>query len=156
MSDDVVEFYDKGLASLIRALGALTLPKARVGVLGGKTTRTQQGSAETNASIGAKHEFGEENMPIRSFLRMPITNELQKFLENSKAFTPEVLQEVIRSGSIEAWLKKVGVVAEAVVMEAFNTGGFGHWKPSNMANKKNHQTLVETKQLRDSITSEVK
>ena len=146
-----VEFKDFGLKALIDALGK-DLPKAKVGVLGDKNSRKDSNS---NATIGAKHEFGEEGMPIRSFLRMPITNQLQKYLENSKAFTPDVLAEIIKEKSLDAWMKKVGVTAEAVVLEAFNSGGFGEWVPSNMKYKKNHQTLVETKQLRDSITSAV-
>lgn len=153
MSDTIVKFNDKGLQGLIKAFGKRT-PTARVGVLEGHTARKAEGE-ESNAEIGAKHEFGEDGMPMRSFLRMPITEHLQEYLEKSGAFTPAALQEVIRMGSLEKWIAICGVAGEDCVAEAFNTGGFGQWRPSNMENKVLKQTLVETQQLRNSITSEV-
>lgn len=129
-------------------------PVAAVGVMGDHAHRKE--GEETNASIGARHEFGTDKLPIRSFLRVPLTNKMSEFLEKSGAFDQESLDEIIRTGSLEAWVKKIGVVGEAVVLEAFNTGGFGEWKPSDMTHKKVHQTLVETQQLRNSITSEVR
>ena len=68
----------------------------------------------------------------------------------------EALERVIEEGSIQAWIEKVGIVGVETVLEAFATGGFGQCKPSNMDHKKNKQTLVETQQLRNSITSDVK
>lgn len=151
--EKVVELKDKGMNNLIKALKE-NLPTARVGILSGKNART--GAANSNATIGAKHEFGNEGMPIRSFLRMPITDELQKYLEQAGAFDKPTLDAVIKSGSIEKWMEKIGISAVAVVLEAFNTGGFGKWKSSNMALKETKQTLVETQQLKDSISYEVK
>lgn len=156
--DDVVTIKDRGLRQLLAALSPSSIPNVKVGILGDKTARKAQEGSSTvsNAEIGAKHEFGEDGMPMRSFLRMPITSQLQKFLEKSGAFTPEALAEVVKMGSLLPWMEKIGISAEAVVQEAFETGGFGFWQPSNMNFKKNHQTLVETKQLRESITSVVK
>jgi phage gpG-like protein len=143
-------------------------PTAQVGVLGTKNSRDNQAKggtdAQTNAEIGAVHEYGavvdrggiKIRMPIRSFLRMPITEKLSDELGKLGAFTEETLRRVIREKSIKAWVEKVGATAFAVVMEAFDTGGFGKWKPSKMEHKTNQQTLVETRQLRDSITWEVK
>lgn len=124
----------------------------KIGILGGKNARKDGGS---NASIGARHEYGLDGMPQRSFLRMPLNNYLNKALESAGAFDEDTLKEVIKKGNTTPWLKKVAVVAEQVVGDAFATGGFGQWIPSNMAHKTVHQTLVETTQLRDSITSEV-
>jgi hypothetical protein len=129
-------------------------PVARVGVLGDHAARKE--GELTNAQIGAYHEFGTETLPIRSFLRQPITNRLQQFLDKSNAFSKKAMDEVIKSGSLKVYVAKIGVVGEAVVAEAFRTGGFGDWEPSNMTHKKNHETLVETQQLRNSITSDVK
>lgn len=130
-------------------------PHVRLGILGKQGLRKGV-DGPTNAEIGAAHEFGTTTLPIRSFLRMPITEKLKSELEQSGAFDKDTLKEVIQSGSIEAWMKKVGIVGEAIIQEAFATGGFGQWKPSDMSEKKNHQTLVESQQLRNSITSEVK
>lgn len=152
MSEDV-EFNTKGLDKLLKAFK--DIPKARVGILGGKNPRQNGGS---NASVGAKHEFGDpaSGLPIRSFLRVPITEHLQEYLDKSKAFDQDALKKVISESSLREWVAKIGIVAETIVLDGFQTGGFGKWKPSNMLHKKNQQTLVETQQLRNSITSEVK
>lgn len=145
------EFSHKKLDDFIKSLK--NVPVARVGILGDKNSRRDDNS---NASIGIKHEFGQDGMPIRSFLRIPLIDNMQKYLEGTKAFEKSTLNEVLASKTLLPWVKKLGILAEAIIADAFATGGFGKWKPSNMRFKKNHQTLVETQQLRNSITSEVK
>lgn len=145
------EFNDKNLMKMIKALKQV--PQAKVGILGDKNARSKD--KLTNAQIGAKHEFGEDGMPIRSFLRFPISTYLQKYLDNSGAFNKDTLSEVIKLGTIKPWVQKIAITAESIVQEAFATGGFGQWKPSHMEDKKVHLTLVETQQLRNSITSRV-
>lgn len=108
-----------------------------------------------NAEIGTFHEFGTDKLPVRSFLRMPITTQLGKYLKKTKAFDKAALKKILAEGDMVVWLRKVGLIAETVIAEAFDTGGFGQWKPSNMSRKKVQQTLVETQQLRNSISSEV-
>jgi phage gpG-like protein len=151
LSDDT-EFNMTGLEQLLKSLK--NPPVARVGILGNDNART--GDGPSNATIGAYHEFGTTTLPVRSFLRMPITVFLDKKLKSSGAFSKDVLKRVIAGGSLVPWLKLVAVTAEGIVAEAFATGGFGTWVPSDMKYKKNHQTLVETHQLRDSIASEVR
>lgn len=151
MSDDT-ELNMKGLEQMLKSLKSP--PNVRVGIIGDKSPpRTGE---VTNASIGAKHEFGESGMPIRSFLRMPLTLKMQDALDESKFFDPVALKKVVAMGDLTEWMQKIGIVAESVVLDAFDTGGFGQWKPSIMDHKKNQQTLVETGQLRNAITSEVK
>lgn len=150
--NDTIIIKDKGLKQLLKAMKG-TIPVARVGVLGGNGNRTD---AVTNADVGAAHEFGTDKLPVRSFLREPITDNLNKRLQEAGAFDKQNLNEVIRIGSLLPWLQKVAVVANGIVLEAFDTGGFGKWKPSDFSKKKNHQTLVETQQLRNSITWDVK
>lgn len=161
MSDDgAFEYKDHGLNDLLRALGVAEIPQAKVGVLGGKDARA---GGNSNASIGMKHEFGEVvefggktfKLPVRSFLRIPIIENMQKYLENA-GLNDSVVKDAIKSKSMIDFVKKIGLVGEQIVSDAFSSSGFGRWKPSNMAFKKNHQTLVETQQLRNSITSEVK
>ena len=152
MNEPVIQIDDRVLKKLIKAFKN-NIPEVRVGIMAGKSGRKDGGS---NAAIGAKHEFGGDGMPIRSFLRMPLSEHLNKKLESSGAFKEDTIREVIRLGNIRPWCLKLAIVAEGIVQEAFHTGGYGQWKPSNMRFKKNHQTLVETQQLRDSITSVVK
>jgi len=150
-SEFKIEVKDFGLNDLIKSLGE-DIPMAKVGILGGKDVRKDPNN---NSTIGAKHEFGTHGMPVRSFLRIPIIENLQKYLEKSGFFNKEVMLNAIKQKSLVQLISKIGLVGESIVMDAFSTGGFGKWKPSNMKFKKNHQTLVETQQLRNSITSDV-
>lgn len=135
--------------------------KARVGILGSKNVRGKnQGPGMSNSEIGAIHEFGSPSrgIPQRSFLRIPISEHLSKRLASSGAFDKKSLNDAMAKGTFIPWLKKVAVLAEGIVGEAFATGGFGawpEWKDPNYQNNAN-QLLVDTQQLRNSITSEVK
>ncbi len=153
MSGDDTTINTRGLDQLIKAL-KVKVPIARIGILGSKGQR--DGKGPSNAEVGAAHEFGTEHLPIRSFLRVPISEHLNAKMENSRALDEDVLKEVIKSGTVVPWLRKVAALAKGIVDDAFNTGGFGKWKPSNMDHKKTKQTLVETHQLRDSIDWDVK
>jgi hypothetical protein len=153
MNNDAFEFNDKGLKDLIKSLGD-SLPYAKVGILGGKTNRKAQG--ESNATIGRRHEFGTDKLPIRSFLRVPISDKMQKYINSYKGFNEENLKQVIKDKNLSLWIQQLGALAVQIVGEAFNTSGFGKWRPSIMTRKKVRQTLVETTQLRDSIDFEVK
>lgn len=144
-----------GLQRVLKALKGKP-PIARVGILGNSAVRSDAKAGPNNATIGTWHEFGTPFLPVRSFLRVPISENLQKELEKSGAFTPEALAEVVKQKSLRPWVEKMAVLAEGIVSDAFNTGGFGKWKPSDMTRKRVKQTLVETQQLRNSITSEVK
>lgn len=152
MSDETtVELDTKNLDRLTRALKK-RVAQIRVGILkGGKRT-----DGLTNAEVGAFHEFGTSTIPKRSFLKTPISENLPSRLDSSGAFDSATLQEVASTQSVIPWLRKIAVIAEGIVADAFASNGFGKWVPSNMANKENHQTLVETGQLRDSVTSEIK
>ena len=152
--DDTIDFNDVNLRKLIEAFR--NPPKVKVGVLGNKNNRSSPtGKAMSNATIGAKHEFGEDGNPIRSFLRFPLTKYLQKYLNKAGIFSEKALAQVVSSMSLKPWMVMIGGVGETVVDDGFQTGGFGEWKPSNMAKKKVQMTLVETQQLRRSITSRV-
>lgn len=152
MPNETIELNTKNLDKFLKALKG-KLPVARVGILGDKNSR--DGKISSNAEIGLQHEFGSSKLPMRSFLRVPISDNLKRYLENSEAFSKEVLKKVIQESSLAEWVAKIGIIAETIVADAFDSGGFGKWKPSNMTNKQNHQTLVETQQLRNSITSDV-
>jgi phage gpG-like protein len=137
--------------------------KVRIGILGGNATAAHpdangKPSGLTNAEIGAIHEYGklsDPDFPVRSFLRMPLAEKFYSEMRSSGAYRDDVVKEVLKTASFRPWLEKAGAIALGVVQDAFNTGGFGKWKPSDMRRKKNAQTLVETQQLRNSITYEV-
>ncbi len=147
-----------GLDAILKQFKEAKIPKIQIGILGDKDART--GKAKSNATVGAAHEYGApaRNLPMRSFLRVPLTDHLNEFLKKSEIFKPEVLRDVIRTKKLNPWMQKIGIVGEAVVQEAFASGGFGKWPAltsRTMSKKQNDQILVETGQLRDSITSRV-
>lgn len=126
----------------------------KIGILGNKNSRNDK---NTNASIGLQHEFGSasKNIPERSFLRMPLKEKMPKrLLEIGK----QVMIGISKNNAM-LFLKKLGVLGEEIIQQAFDTGGFGKW--ANLSERtikeKGFDTkLVERTQLRKSITSEVK
>lgn len=150
MADD--ELNTDGIDKLMKALKG-KLPSIRVGILGGGA----RSDGLTNAEVGAFHEFGTTKIPQRSFLRIPITENLNKKLEQSGAFDKAALAQVIKTKSILPWMSKVGVLAEGIILEAFASNGYGKWPGWSVGYKnKTGQILVDTQQLRSSITYEIK
>lgn len=127
---------------------------ARVGILGGANARND---GTTNAQVGAAHEFGTTKLPMRSFLRVPLTEHLEKRMESSGAIDADILSHVIKEGSVLPWLTKVAHLAVDVVLGAFDSGGYGKWKGWAPGYSNNTgMILVDSQQLRNSITMEIK
>jgi phage gpG-like protein len=162
MNDDTCTLNVKGLDQLLKALKAAP-PVCRVGVLGeGNSRQPKEGEKHipTNSEVGAVHEFGSpaRGIPVRSFLRIPISGNLTKYLSDNGTLNKQTMKAVIKSGSVLPWMERVAATALTIVKDAFATQGFGKWpawKDSNYSNNAN-MVLVDTTQLRDSITSEVK
>lgn len=140
----------KALEKIIAAL-AEKGATVRVGIPAGST----RSDGHTNAQVGAWHEFGTSKMPVRSFLRMPIENHLAPAVEKADVLNKKQIANIIKTKSLTGVMTHLGIVAETVVQDAFDTGGFGEWIPSDFSRKQNHETLVETAQLRRAVTSEV-
>ncbi len=151
-----MKYNVRGLESLIKAL-KVRQPKVRVGILDGHNSRSGK-DGSTNAEIGAAHEYGTVNMVQRSFLRVPLQEFLDKKLEESGAFNKDTFRDVIKEGTLLPWLQKIASIAEQVVIGAFDSGGYGQWSPWVNPNYENNTglILVDTQQLRNSITSDVK
>jgi len=127
---------------------------ARIGILGKGDARPD---GLSNATIGFKHEFGSvtENIPIRSFLRMPLITKSKEFDEVLKTNTAK--KEVDKKG-IKALVTLLGIKAEAIIQEAFASRGFNTWAknaPYTIAKKGSDSPLIDTGELRKTITSEV-
>lgn len=150
MSDETT-LNTKGIDKLLKTIKKP--PTVKVGIIGDHDARED---GESNATIGAQHEFGTSTLPQRSFLRMPLQTKLFNALEDSGILNQKEIDEVVKNGSFATLLRKIGKEAEGVIRDAFDSGGFGEWIPSHMENKKVKQTLVETGDLRKSISSEVK
>lgn len=143
--------------------------RIQLGIFGNKSSRGDAGAARksgghkvakgsvsgtTNAEVGMVMELGSvtRKIPPRSFLRMPIRLNSEKIMGDAD-YT--LLAEV---GGLLKFLKKVGIAAENVVQQAFASRGFGNWKPlkeSTVARKGSDSPLIDTGQLRRSISSRV-
>jgi putative ubiquitin-RnfH superfamily antitoxin RatB of RatAB toxin-antitoxin module len=140
----------KGLEDLKKTLN--TKKTAKIGIFSNKDARDDQ---LTNVKIGAKHEFGSfsENLPRRSFLKDPMDIKRKEIVKEAK----RIINKYAMDGENKI-LELLGVYGESIVQEAFETGGFGTWKPlsqSTIEAKGSNSILIDTAQLRRSITSKV-
>lgn len=115
-------------------------------------------------------------IPTRSFLRMPTLSSEGKKAIRSAVINDKDIKESIGSDRelnaiawknnnlplIELIANRIALEAENRVKDAFSTDGFGNWKLTTQQSKKQRKynsdnpTLVDTGQLKGSITSEVK
>ena len=149
----------KGLQMLTKALKGKY--SVRVGVMGTKATREHKDTKLNNAEIGFLNEVGsfKRKIPSRSFLEMPLRLYLASYLLKKKKFSQKAIEKAVKDGKLLDLAKQVGVVAEEVVGEGFATRGFGNWvpnAPSTIARKGSDSPLIDTSELRRSITSEAK
>ena len=141
------------------------LPKVKVGIIGSKGAvqrATESGETLTNAQIGFIQEFGrlqgKPRIPARSFIVMPLKLYFGDFLKDRKSITKEEFEKAIRSGKADKFAQKLGIIAEEVIQTAFETEGFGNWDPNSpvtVAKKGSSKPLIDTGELRRSISSEV-
>jgi hypothetical protein len=103
------------------------------------------------AMIAAVHEFGcpERNIPERSFLRAGIRRGTPKF----NRLNVDSLRKVVRGEmTIATALDRLGVVAVGEVKREFVVGSFAPLKPETIKRKGSSRPLIDTGQLRQSIT----
>lgn len=157
MSDKVIVDI-KRLKQLLKYLVG-GLPKVKVGILG---ETNQRNDGLTNAQIGFANEFGKmtgyPRIPARSFIRTPLNLHFREKLKEKESLTGKELEKAIRTGQAEKFAQKVGMVAEETIQEAFETHGYGEWEPNaprTIAEKGSDSPLIDTGQLRRSITSKV-
>lgn len=114
---------------------------------------------ETNASIGARHEFGSASgkLPRRSFLKDPLLIAGQEAM--LEAGVDEAVGAFLMGDSTrDTVMEKLAEGAELAIDGAFDTGGYGTWEPlapSTIAAKGHPEILVESFQLRESVTHRI-
>lgn len=173
MNSRIIKSDFSGLDKFVRGLSGKHFVK--VGIMGAKgssphmlaetiqlKTKTKRMKSKTptfltNADVGAQNEFGDpaKKIPMRSFLLMPI-----------HAKSKEIIDDTIKAGAYKAFaggkikdvLRYIGQSCEVWIQRAFATRGFGTWKPNaplTIAIKGSSSPLIDTGQLRRSITSQV-
>lgn len=138
-----------GLNSLVKALGDGRVVK--VGILGRKAGRKDSGDL-TNAELGAIHEFGSfsKKIPSRSFLRMPIHQNAEIIAREAGKGSAALVEK----GDMVKVLEQIGLACKVAILRAFDSAGFGQWKPDKPATirrKKSATPLIDSSQLRRSI-----
>jgi hypothetical protein len=154
--DIKISFNTKNLDELKKNLTQNDV--VEIGIFGNKAPRPDATTNLTNVEIGIKHEFGSirEKIPKRSFLEMPI---LYKKDELVKASAKIIGKNIMAGKPKEFSLKQIGIIAEAIIQKAFDTGGYGMWLPLSQVtiDRKGKSNILEDKLLlRKSITSRVR
>lgn len=105
----------------------------RIGIIGNKaTTEHDDKSGLTNAEIGTFHEFGSasgDHPPRRSFLEEPLKMKLNFNNEDMKPLKKVLWKQFFVKKAPEQFYNDLGAKALRVIKSAFNTSGFGMWKP---------------------------
>lgn len=162
---DLIKF---DIGSLIRFTNLLSkgLPSVKVGITGNKAAVVHPEKGEkkgkTNAEIGLIQEFGKmtgkQRIPARSFIVMPLKTRLNPYLKRKLKMTQKAFEKAVKSGRAEELAAKVGLIAETVIQDAFETSGWGKWAPNapyTVKQKGSDKPLIDTGELRRSISSEV-
>lgn len=145
---EIVTRYEKALKSV-------QSKEVVVGIPASKNKSHKKSKGLTVAAIGFQHEFGvpERGIPQRSFLRDPLSR-----------YSGEVIDQLrkklsIKDMSPQKALQQAGVQGVAIVLEAFKTENNGQWKKLSQKTidaKESAKPLIDTGQLRSSITYEVR
>jgi hypothetical protein len=138
--------------------------RVKVGIMGNKAERfdidtsTTTQDKDNNPTIGLKHETGSkaDNLPRRSWLRVPILTELPKRIAQ---IGKSVWRHLILHHGPERALTDLGITAENTIQHAFDVEGPG-WAPLSAytlkhKRKNKNRILIETGQLRRAVSSEV-
>jgi len=116
------------------------------------------GDGMSVATYGAYNEFGSisgDHPPKRSFIRMPLEQKQAKIAQ----YAEKNAQKNIESGNVKAIFEDIGIAGESVIQEAFDTRGFGTWKPdadSTIEKKGSDAPLIDIGTLRHAITHRTK
>ena len=110
------------------------------------------------AEYGAHNEFGsivvKDRPPKRSFIRMPIEQKQEKI----ETYVSGKAQGHLETGDVKAIFQDIGIACESVIQEAFDTKGFGSWKPNaetTIERKGSSTPLIDDGTLRKAVTSRV-
>jgi type II secretory pathway component PulF len=161
-----VKVVDRGAAKLLRETKAMQAAAVRVGILGSDATeakrrklrrRTRSGPPRSTttdvnvATVAAAHELGL-GVPLRSWLRTPIDAlrpEIQKQMK-------KLAQQVERGLPLENALDRLGLWLVGKLQKGIAAGlPVPPLAPATVAKKGSSKPLIDTGQMRSSISHEV-
>jgi hypothetical protein len=152
-----VKVVDRGAAKLLRATKELRTAAVRVGILGGNASagkrQREGGSSDASvALVAAAHELGL-GVPLRSWLRTPIDTmrpEIEKRLR--------MLAQKVAHGdlTVDGALEQLGLWLVGELQKGIAAGlPVTPLAPATIAKKGSSKPLIDTGQMRSSISHEV-
>lgn len=151
MADDFeinLDFIEKLTRSLAQ------IPKIEIGILD-DSPRTD---GKSNVVIGTTHEYGApaQNIPMRSFLRIPLMDKLNNAINHSEAFDDNALKEIVKAGNLTPWATEIAKIGKEIVLGAFDSRGYGQWvEHAPDYENTTGKILEDTGQLRAAIAYKV-
>lgn len=154
MKQTEIRFNLDGLEEIKERVGKTY--RTRVGIIGSKAGQEHEGGI-TNAELGLIQMFGSltRGIPARDFLLMPL---MTKHREIIQSFGSASIRAAFAAGDYKKMFVLLGVKAEEIIQEAFETSGFGRWQKnaySTIQQKGSSRPLIRWGELRRSITSDV-
>ena len=142
---------DKGYKALVKRVYGMGKPTVSVGILEAEGAQEAAGSNITIAELAAIHEFGL-GVPERSFLRAWFDqNE-----DRARSFVTELLKAVVKGKySKEQALELLGTKLQAEIQARISAGIDPANAPSTIARKGSATPLIDTGQLRSSMSYKV-
>lgn len=126
----------------------------RIGIIGSKASKTHKDSKATMADIGTYHEFGSvkvpDHPPQRSFLSRPLQERLQFSESEMRDMKKVIWKQFFVKKSTDKFWQELMTRALAIVDEAFETGGYGEWRPLAGSTQ---QTVSSKKKLKYGSTA---
>ena len=140
-----------GLHKLEAFLKGMQGHKLYVGVTKSSNSRGKDG--KSNALIAYVHEFGI-GVPERSFLRSTVLEQAKKYAQIQR----DNIIPAIKSGTMTAdeAYRRLGIVASNDVKAKMVNGPFTPLKQQTVDRKGSSKPLIDTGELRQSITYEVR
>lgn len=143
---------DRGYDRIKKQLFRRGTSRLVVGILAPEGQKDRGGV--TNAQLGAIHEFGapRANIPERSFLRRTFD---ERQAEYERSLRSAIGKVVDRGGSLRLALERLGARAAADVQNTIARGIPPPNAPRTVAKKGSSTPLIDTGQLRQSISYDV-
>jgi phage gpG-like protein len=144
----------KRLKQTIKRAEHLNRMQLVVGIPSDENSR-KESTGITNAELGVIHEFGapEKGIPERSFMRSTVSEETGNLGRLGNACIAECLKG---QKSAHDALAEVGAYLQGKIVEKITDGDFVANKDETAKRKKSSKPLIDTGQLRASITYEVR
>lgn len=157
MAGGRVIIKDKGLKQIFRNVAILDGTSVAVGIQGPEAGAVEhEGTELSNVQLGVIHEFGAPGagIPERSFIRAPFDANLKK-LTRIAGKAAQLVYDVEKLSADKA-LGLIGEASVAIFVGAINKGIPPELKPATVARKGSSKPLIDTAQLKQSITWKIR